>query len=79
VRRIRKKPELSPNCLQWRETETDEFTRRAIDGALVEWTTALRETILCRRLPPKRAGEVYRMSPIGFAIAYATPMLPSGG
>jgi hypothetical protein len=36
---IRTHPEkgrIIPELLQWRETETDEFTRRAIEGALVD-------------------------------------------
>jgi len=35
VRAHPEKARIVSELLQWRETETDEFTRRAIDGALV--------------------------------------------
>jgi signal transduction histidine kinase len=44
VRRHPKKARIVAELMRWRETETDEFTRRAIEGALADVPAALRDS-----------------------------------
>ncbi len=62
VRTHPEKTRIVSEMLQWRETETDEFTRRAIDGALADVDpTALREDKTLQRVAPQgELVEVYR-------------------
>jgi signal transduction histidine kinase len=62
---IRTHPEkgrMIPELILWRETETDEFTRRAIEGALVDVDSpALREGSLYQQAnAPSELADVYR-------------------
>lgn len=62
VRAHPEKARIASELLQWRETETDEFTRRAIDGALVGVDpTALREDKTLQKVAvPSEIADVYR-------------------
>jgi signal transduction histidine kinase len=62
VRAHPEKARIVSELLQWRETETDEFTRRAIDGALVdvEPATLREDKILEKVAAPSELADVYR-------------------
>jgi signal transduction histidine kinase len=62
VRAHPEKARIVSELLQWRETETDEFTRRAIDGALVDVdSTALREDKTLQKVAaPSELVDMYR-------------------
>ena len=62
VRAHPEKARIVSELLQWRETETDEFTRRAIDGALVDVdSTALREDKNLQKVAaPSELVDMYR-------------------
>ena len=62
VRNHPEKSRIVSELIQWRETETDEFTRRAIDGSLVDIApTALRDEKTTQQIAaPSELADVYR-------------------
>jgi signal transduction histidine kinase len=61
VRAHPEKGRIIPDLVLWRETETDEFTRRAIEGALVDVArTPLQEGSLQQTAAPSELADVYR-------------------
>jgi len=61
VRTHPEKGRIIPELVQWRETETDEFTRRAIEGALVDVDPiAILGTVHQQIAAPDQLAEVYR-------------------